>query len=115
MPRIHPELRIRARELRQPLTQAEQVLWERLRNFQLGGFKFRRQHPIGAFIVDFYCAQVRLVIEIDGSSHLDQKDYDDYRTGWLELNGFRVIRFTNSEVGEEIETVLEVIGENCRI
>ena len=114
MPRIHPELRKRARERRQPLTQAEQILWERLRNFKLGGSKFRRQHPIGAFIVDFYCAQAKLIIEIDGPSHLDQIEYDVYRTEWLETNGFQVIRFTNRDVIENTDAVIAVIRENCR-
>jgi len=81
----------------------------------LKGFKFRRQHPIGAFIVDFYCAKGKLVIEIDGPLHLDQKEYDEYRTEWLETNGFQVIRFTNRQVIDEVETVLKRIREICTI
>jgi very-short-patch-repair endonuclease len=74
-----------------------------LRDRRLAGFKFRRQHPIGNFIVDFYCAGAnRLVIEIDGDSHADQEDYDAARTDWLEGHGFRMIRFTNRQLETEL-------------
>ena len=106
--RIHPAIRARARELRQPQTPAERVLWGRLRNRQLGP-KFRRQHPIGHFIVDFYCAEAKLAIEIDGDSHADQVEYDAERTAWLAEQGTRVIRFTNRQVHQQIDAVLEVI------
>lgn len=71
MRRIQPEIRLRARELRQPQTLAELELWKHLRNRQLEGIKFRRQYPLGRFIVDFYCPQAKLAIEIDGDTHAE--------------------------------------------
>jgi len=112
MRHIQPEILKRARELRQRQTPAEQILWQYLRNAQLDGIKFRRQHPIGRFIVDFYCAQTRLVIEIDGDSHADQVEYDQMRTNWLESQGYQVIRFTNCEVMEHPVDVMEDILEH---
>jgi very-short-patch-repair endonuclease len=111
--RIHPSIRTRARELRQPQTPAERALWRRLRNRQLGP-KFRRQHPIGRFIVDFYCAEARLATEIDGDSHAEQAKYDAQRTAWLAEQGTRVIRFTNRQVHQQIEAVLEAILNECQ-
>ncbi len=81
--RHRPQIFTRARELRQPQTPAERKLWSRLRNQRLGGFKFRRQHPIDRFIVDFYCATCHLVVEVDGDSHTEQAEYDAARTAWL--------------------------------
>jgi very-short-patch-repair endonuclease len=112
--RIHPEIRRRAEELRHPLTPAEAKLWQILRSRRLAGFKFRHQHPIGSFISDFYCAQVRLVIEIDGDSHAQQLEYDTARTAWLEEQGYQVIRFTNLEVFNNLEQVLMKIVESCQ-
>jgi len=71
--------------------------------------KFRRQHPIGNFVVDFYCAKKRLVVKIDGDSHTDQIKYDEKWTKWLEYQGYRVIRFTNREVLNQLSAVLEKI------
>jgi len=101
----------RARELRQEMTRAEKLLWERLRNRQLAGLKFRRQHPLGPFIADFYCAECRLVIEIDGDMHDFQKEQDEQRTRQFEEFGYRVIRFRNEEVESNIELVLKKIFE----
>lgn len=114
MRRIHPEIRQRARELRQPQTRAEQILWGCLRNQQMEGIKFRRQHPIGYYIVDFYCAQAKLIIEIDGDSHAEQVEYDQDRTGWLESQGYRVIRFTNQDIKENLPAMVESILEQCK-
>lgn len=108
-PRIKAETLSRAREGRRLLTPAERLLWERLRNHQLAGFKFRRQHPIGSFIVDFYCPAKHLAIEIDGDSHEEQVAYDQKRTGILNKYRCRVIRFTNIQVHEDIEAVLSEI------
>ena len=104
--RIHPSILAYAREMRQPQTIAEANLWRVLRNRQ-SGFKFRRQHPIDRFIVDFYCAEARLLIEVDGESHLEpnQVEYDKARTDYLEDLGYRVIRFTNDNVRYNIEMV----------
>ena len=111
--RLPPAIRQRSRSLRHPQTPAESKLWSRLRGCQLVGLKFRRQHPIGAFIVDFYCASHRLVVEIDGESHAAQVEYDRARTDWLQANGYRVIRFTNAEVNHQLESVLEAILRDC--
>ena len=111
--RVHPGIRKRARELRQPQAPAESTLWRKMRGRQLAGLKFRRQHLIGQFIVDFYCAAHRLVIEIDGDSHAEQVEYDDARTEWLKAQGYRVIRYTNAEVNHHLDGVLEAILLEC--
>jgi very-short-patch-repair endonuclease len=112
--RINPTILQRARDLRHPLTPAEHKIWERVRDSQLG-YKLRRQHVIGKFIPDFYCAQAKLLIEIDGDTHVepDQADYDAARTAWLEERGYRVIRFDNRRVHQNLEGVLEVIRNAC--
>lgn len=98
-----------AREMRQFPTRTEALLWEELRRKQLSGFKFRRQHIIYMFIVDFYCSEARLVIEIDGGIHKSQADYDQYREDVLSAMGYQVLRFTNEEVMGEMSMVLERI------
>ncbi len=102
---------IRARELRKNMTDAERKLWNHLRNRQLGGLKFRRQHPIGKYVVDFVCFEKKIVIEVDGSQHLENRIYDAERTEWLEKQGFKVIRVWNNDVLNEIEVVLEELYE----
>jgi very-short-patch-repair endonuclease len=111
--RLKPSILAAARELREPLTPAERKLWARLRDRQLDGIKFRCQHPIGRFVVDFYCAACGLVIEIDGDSHAEQVEYDRARTVWLNEQGYRVIRFFNGDVYERIDAVLEAILAEC--
>jgi very-short-patch-repair endonuclease len=89
----------RARELRREPPPAERALWRCLRARQIGNFAFRQQHPIGPFIVDFYCARAKLVVEVDGDTHGTQEEYDDSRTRWLEQErGLRVVRFTDHDV-----------------
>jgi very-short-patch-repair endonuclease len=105
----------RAKELRRDQTPAEQRLWAQLRRKHLYGLKFRRQHPIGRFIVDFCCISAKLVIEIDGDSHASQRDYDRDRTAWLKDRGYRVIRFTNREVTRQLDAVLETIVRECGV
>lgn len=114
---INPVLLSHARELRRPMTPQEAKLWQRLRGKQLCGLKFRRQHPIFQFILDFFCYEQRLAIEIDGDSHGDpkQRAYDQARTQWLEQQGIRVIRFTNYEVNTNIDGVLDEIARQCGI
>jgi very-short-patch-repair endonuclease len=97
----------RARELRKNATDAERRLWARLRLKQLGGYRFRRQMPLGPYVVDFVCLERRLVIEVDGSQHGD--DPDAARTAWLEAQDFRVVRFWNNDVLGNIDGVLEEI------
>ncbi|MFQ5610590.1 MAG: endonuclease domain-containing protein [Anaerolineae bacterium] len=103
----------RARELRQQMTPAEKTLWQRLRNKQLNGFKFRRQHPLGPFIADFYCPACRLVVEIDGDIHDLQPERDAARTERFEQYGYRVIRFRNEQVLDDLEGVLTAIEAAC--
>ena len=108
-PRRHrnaPFMTASARRLRREATFPERLLWSRLRAGQLGGIRFRRQHPIGPFVVDFYCAQVKLAIEIDGVSHKGCEQRDRDRTLYLESLGIRVVRFTNDEVLGDLEEVL---------
>ena len=97
-----------AYELRQNMTIAEKHLWERLNKDQLG-VRFKAQHPIDIFIVDFYCHKFRLVVEVDGGIHLSQKDYDEGRTSELERFDLTVIRFTNDEVLNDTDRVVEEI------
>ncbi len=102
-------MRDRARELRNHPTEAEYRMWSFLRGKQFGGVKFRRQAPIGPYIVDFVAFEFRLIIELDGSQHGNQVEYDQQRTAWLESRRFRVLRFWNQDVFQETESVLEVI------
>jgi very-short-patch-repair endonuclease len=100
-----------ARENRRNPTEAEYALWQILRKKQLNGYRFRRQHPIDKYIVDFYCHQLSLIIEVDGEYHNDeeQKEYDNYRTETLEEWGMTLIRLSNDFVLEDIEKVREVL------
>ena len=91
----------------------EQRLWQCLRNRQLCGLKFRRQQPLGPFIADFFCADAKLVIEIDGTSHLVRQNYDFVRTERLKREGFDVIRFLNQDVRENLDLVLEQVLMEC--
>jgi very-short-patch-repair endonuclease len=99
----------RALELRRNPTPAETKLWSRLRAHQLAGVGFRRQHAIGPFIVDFCAPREKLIIEVDGSQHLDQEEYDAERTAYLEIRGYQVMRFFNNQVENDIEAVLQAI------
>ena len=107
----------RARELRHEMTPQERSLWQRLRNRQLYGLKFRRQTPLGPFILDFFCHEHQLEIELDGHHHAEpvQQRYDQARTEWLQQQGVRVIRFTNREVDTNLEGVLQEIVRQCGI
>ena len=109
----HPWLFAYARQNRKQQAKAEEVLWKKLRNSKLLGFKFRRQHPIYDFIADFYCASCSLVVEIDGAYHevKDQAAYDRERTFILNEINVKVIRFTNKEVLENIDFVLQEISK----
>jgi very-short-patch-repair endonuclease len=100
-----------ARELRSAMTDAEQLLWSCLRRKQLGGFRFRRQHPFERYVLDFYCCEAKLAIELDGGQHNDPstKEYDDQRTAFLNKQGIQVVRFWNNDVLSNLEGVLESI------
>jgi very-short-patch-repair endonuclease len=97
------------RNLRNAPTDAESRLWQRLRHRQLEGYKFRRQHPFGDFILDFVCLEHKVIVELDGSQHADATACDNARSLFLEDAGFVVLRFWNNEVFENIEGVLTVI------
>jgi len=99
----------KARTLRSNLTDAEQFIWRRHRHRQIEDHKFRRQRPVGPYIVDFVCLEVKLIIEVDGGQHSDNKTYDTVRDQWLEEKGYRVLRFWNNEVWSNIAGVMEVI------
>jgi very-short-patch-repair endonuclease len=103
-----------AHTLRRSMTCSEKIVWEYLRNRKLHGFKFRRQHPINVFIVDFFCYELQLAVELDGSVHNStyQKERDIERTKVLKGLGITVIRFTNDEVENNTERVLKLLREN---
>jgi very-short-patch-repair endonuclease len=99
----------RSRQLRKNMTDAEQALWARLRRRQMQGCKFRRQHPLGRYIVDFVCLERKLIVEVDGGQHQEQAGYDDERSQWLEERGYRVLRFWNNQVLSQPDSVLQAI------
>ncbi|MBB6186346.1 endonuclease domain-containing protein [Rhodanobacter sp. MP7CTX1] len=101
----------RARGLRQTMTDAEQALWRHLRNRQLSGFKFRRQHEIDRYIVDFVCTEALLIVELDGGQHAEQVEYDERPTHQWQAMGYRVLRFWDNDVLVNSESVLEVVME----
>jgi very-short-patch-repair endonuclease len=100
-----------ARHLRNNATEAERRLWQRLRQRQLNGFKFRRQRPIGRYVCDFVCLEASVVVELDGSQHVRQSPYDGQRDAFLRANGFRVLRFWNDAVFSEPDGVVQTILE----
>jgi len=102
-----------ARRLRTNSTEAEVVLWEALRNRKVAGAKFRRQHPLGRYIADFYCHESQLVIELDGSIHdrLSQAEYDKVRLAELEARGLTILRIKNDEVIESLSATLNKIAD----
>ena len=99
----------RVHELRKNTTDAEALLWRHLRNRQLSGSKFRRQHPIGPYCVDFACPEKKLIIEVDGGQHIEDAEADRIRSGHLSDKGYRVLRFWNHEVLSDVESVLDAI------
>lgn len=105
-----------ARNLRKRQTDAENLLWRHLRYKQLLGLKFRRQQPIGNFIVDFICLDRKLIIELDGDQHgfPKEKNQDQERDRWLQQEGFKILRFWNNEVLQNLEGVMDTIIENCK-
>ncbi len=98
-----------ARLMRQNPTRAESVLWQHLRKEKLDGSKFRRQHIIHTFIVDFYCPTGKLIVEVDGAVHQNQVEYDQVREEYLKAAGYHMLRFKNDEILDDIEHVLDVI------
>jgi very-short-patch-repair endonuclease len=110
------EILSRAGELRKSMTRSEKILWQKLRNKKLNGYHFRRQHPIDTFIVDFFCYEAMLVIEVDGNVHQEptQAEYDFERTRILNCHKIQVLRFSNYQVEKEIDTVLNIIDAELR-
>ena len=102
----------KSRDLRNNPTIAENKLWYFLRNRQIENFKFRRQQPIGDYIADFTCLEKKIIVEIDGGQHFENKE-DDIRDQWLTSQGYRVLRFWNNDVIQNIESVLEIIRKAC--
>ncbi len=98
-----------ARQLRQKQTKEEIIFWDEVRNRRFRGLKFRRQVPVDNYVVDFLCESERLIVEIDGADHLDRVDYDIARTDTLIAHGYRVIRFTNEDVSDDVSGVLDQI------
>ena len=103
-----------ARRLRRDATEAEKRLWTALRNRDHAKYKFRRQHTLGPYVVDFVCLVKKLVIEIDGGQHADRAEYDAGRTAALEAKGFRVIRFWNNDVVDNFEGVVQTIERELK-
>jgi type I restriction enzyme, R subunit len=104
------------RELRQTSTDAELLLWDRLRNRRMAGFKFRRQHQVGRYVTDFFCQEAKLVIECDGVIHAEAESWhhDQSREAYMSSLGLRTLRFTNEEVLNETERVLSAISDYLR-
>jgi very-short-patch-repair endonuclease len=105
----------RARKLRRTSTPAEHVLWSLLRGRRLAGAKFRRQQPLGPFIVDFYCAAADLAVEAEGSSHASRAQHDAARDAFLNACGIRVLRFANHEILQQPQRVVERIRQALRV
>ncbi len=98
-----------AKLLRHEMTDAERVLWREVRAHRFAGFKFKRQEPLGLYVVDFVCYEARLIVELDGGQHAMQQEADAERTRWLETRGFRVVRFWNNDVLKNIAGVMQEI------
>ena len=110
---IHDDIKQLARLMRRNPTPTEAKLWQRIRKKQIKGFRFRRQHAIGTFIVDYYCFEARLVIELVGAIHDEpaQTEYDEERQQYLESLGLHVLRFTNAQVIHDADAVVAAIGD----
>jgi very-short-patch-repair endonuclease len=112
--RIRPQTTQNARRLRSAMTDAERRLWHSLRVRQIDGQKFRRQYPLGRYIVDFVCLERRLIVEVDGGQHSERQVEDTIRSQWLRNKGFRVVRFWNNEIMSNLDGVTTVIGQALR-
>ena len=110
---MNKKLTVIAKNLRKQSTDAERKLWQHLRAKQLQGLKFRRQAPMGNYVLDFICYEKNLVIELDGGQHSIERRKDEIRDNWLKKQGFKVLRLWNNEVLTNTAGVLEVIRKNC--
>jgi very-short-patch-repair endonuclease len=95
-----------ARDLRNNLTECERLLWDRLKNRKIAGYKFRCQHPIFRYVLDFYCLEKLLAIELDGDVHKKRKDYDSYRDDFMKSMGIHTLRFTNNQIMQNTDMVV---------
>jgi very-short-patch-repair endonuclease len=113
---VVPKTLSRARKLRRTLTDAETILWSRLRRDALG-VRFRRQHPVGPYIADFACIPARLIVEVDGGTHGTdaERDHDARRDAFMRAQGWRVVRVWNTDVYERLESLMEMICEAIRV
>jgi very-short-patch-repair endonuclease len=102
---------LKARELRKNMTPAEEILWSNLKDKKISGLHFRRQHPYGMYILDFYCNKIDLAIEVDGKIHLSKIKYDKEREEYLKSSGVEVLRFKNEEIINNIDSVISRIKE----
>jgi very-short-patch-repair endonuclease len=109
--RTTPKIFSRAKKLHRNMSPAEAKLWQHLRAHQMGDVHFRNQHAIGNYMVDFCAPRKKLIIELDGSQHLDQQEYDEERTKYLEARGYRVLRFWNNHVLNNMDAVLKTIWD----
>ena len=107
--KLPEDIKAWAREMRAQMTDAEALLWRLLRNRRIAGAKFRRQHPVGRYILDYYCVENKLGIELDGGQHNNAADYDRRRDNWLESQGIVVLRFWNNQMLAETEAVMQAI------
>ncbi|MCX5860053.1 MAG: DUF559 domain-containing protein [Proteobacteria bacterium] len=103
----------KAKSLRKRSTEAENYLWNQLKAKRMGGLKFRRQQPIGKYIVDFVSFEKLIVIELDGGQHAIEKEKDIERDEWLRREGFKVLRFWDNEIFKNMEGIMEIIEKNC--
>ena len=110
-------IRLNARELRNNMTNQERKLWAILKNKNFYGFKFRRQYPIGSYIADFICCSEKIVIEIDGGQHnsLENIEYDKQRTCYLESKGYKIIRFWNNDINDNISGVYKKLQQEFKV
>jgi len=102
-------IKVKAKELRKDMTESERILWNYLRRSRQNGMYFRRQHPYNIYILDFYCFEANLVIEVDGEIHLRQRIYDEERTRFLKSSGAQVLRFTNKDIETKLDWVINRI------
>ena len=100
--------------MRRVPAKAEELLWFHLRNRKLGGFKFRRQQTVGPYVADFFCPELKLIIELDGDTHDGREAYDEQRSLWLAAEGYKVVRFLNDDVYKHIDAVRESILRTCQ-
>ena len=104
-----------ARDLRKNMTLSEKILWQKLKNKQIAGFRFRKQHPIYRYVLDFYCFEKMLAVEIDGNAHIGREEYDEFRDEVMISIGIETLRFNDNEVLNNMESVLRRIKETLDI